>query len=96
MIFYYTYACCNPLLGVHGNEIVGRELLLLLSEYLLKSYGHDHVVDSLVNNTRIHILPMLNPDGSMKSVEGDCSSDTGKFNAHGIDLYTDFEGRQLL
>ena len=64
----------------------------MLSEYILKSYGHDHSVDSLVNGTRIHIMPMLNPDGAMKTVEGDCSSDNGKLNTNGIDLYRDFEG----
>ena len=78
---------------MHGNEVVGRELLLLLSEYILKSYGHDHVVDSLVNNTRIHIMPMMNPDGTVRAVEGDCSSDNGKLNANGVDLYRDFEGK---
>eukprot|EP00795_Rhopilema_esculentum_P015189 gene15189-6385_t len=76
--------------GLHGNEIVGRELLMLLSEHLCKSYGHDKSIDSLVNNTRIHILPMLNPDGAAEAVEGDCSSERGKLNANGVDLNSDF------
>lgn len=81
--------------GLHGNEVVGRELLLLLSGYILKSYGHAHVVDSLVNNTRIHIMPMMNPDGTVRAVEGDCSSDNGKLNANGVDLYRDFEASKV-
>ncbi len=87
------YSCHRfSLLGIHGNEIVGRELLLLLSEYICKSYGHDHVIDSLVNNTRIHILPMMNPDGAADAVEGDCSSNRGRLNANGVELNEDFKG----
>ena len=63
---------------------------MLLSEHLCKSYGHDRAIDSLVNNTRIHILPMLNPDGAAEAVEGDCSSERGKLNANGVDLNSDF------
>ena len=78
--------------GIHGNEIVGRELLMLLTEYICKRYGHDQMIDHLINNTRIHVMPMLNPDGAMKAVEGDCSSNNGRMNANGIDLNNDFQG----
>ncbi len=71
---------------------MGRELLLLLSEYICKRYGHDASIDHLVNNTRIHILPLLNPDGAVQAVEGDCSSDRGMANANGVDLNKDFKG----
>ena len=65
---------------------------MLLSEYICKRYGHDQMIDHLINNTRIHIMPMLNPDGAMKAVEGDCSSNKGRMNANGIDLNNDFQG----
>ena len=78
---------------MHGNEVVGRELLLLLSEHILKNYAHDHLMESLVNKTRIHVMPMLNPDGASKAIGGNCNSNKGKLNSNGVDLYNDFEGQ---
>ena len=55
---------------MHGNEVVGRELLLGFTELLCINYGKDEFLTSLVNNTRIHILPTMNPDGFAKSKQG--------------------------
>lgn len=78
--------------GIHGNEVIGKEMLLLLIEHLVLSYGKDDVVTRLVDNTRLHILPLMNPDGTKESVEGDCHSDKGQNNARGVDLNTNFPG----
>ena len=78
--------------GVHGNEVVGKEMLLLMIRHLCLSYGKDDLVTRLVNSTRIHILPVLNSDGSELATEGDCYSDKGRNNARGIDLNSNFPG----
>jgi carboxypeptidase D len=49
--------------NMHGDESVGRELVVYLAQYLLMSYGKDERVTALLNNTDIHLMPSLNPDG---------------------------------
>ena len=69
--------------NIHGNEAVGRELLLHLIEHLTTNYGRDQYVTSLVDSTRIHILPAMNPDGFDRGKEGACSGAdyaTGRYN----------------
>nr|XP_033777594.1 carboxypeptidase D [Geotrypetes seraphini] len=76
--------------NMHGNEVVGRELLLNLIEYFCKNFGSDPEVTYLVENTRIHIMPSMNPDGYEKSVEGDSESVLGRNNTNNYDLNRNF------
>ncbi|XP_015745003.1 carboxypeptidase D [Python bivittatus] len=76
--------------NMHGNEVVGRELLLNLIEYLCKNYGTDPEVTDLIQKTRIHIMPSMNPDGYEKSLEGDISGTFGRNNSNNYDLNRNF------
>ncbi|XP_047449845.1 carboxypeptidase D isoform X1 [Mugil cephalus] len=76
--------------NMHGNEVVGRELLLNLIEYLCRNYGVDPEVTQLVNNTRIHIMPSMNPDGYEIATEGDEQGYQGRNNSNNFDLNRNF------
>jgi len=75
--------------NMHGNEAVGREMMVALSRYLLENFNTDERVRDIVSNTDIHIMPSLNPDGFEVSTEGVCRGHhvgTGRHNGNYIDL----------
>ncbi|XP_045606806.2 carboxypeptidase D isoform X3 [Procambarus clarkii] len=76
--------------NMHGNEVIGRETLLLLIQYLLEGYGTNERATNIVNTTRIHIMPTMNPDGFEAANEGDYGGVMGRSNANGIDLNRNF------
>ncbi|CAH2274982.1 adipocyte enhancer-binding 1 [Pelobates cultripes] len=80
--------------GLHGNEVLGRELLLFLMQFLCKEFRDDNPrITSLVRETRIHIVPSMNPDGyeiasQMGSELGNWA--LGHWTEEGYDIFTNF------
>ncbi|KAG7234593.1 hypothetical protein INR49_002222 [Caranx melampygus] len=80
--------------GMHGNEVLGRELVLNLMQYLCREYkrGNQRVV-RLVTETRIHLLPSMNPDGYEAAYEKGSELAgwaEGRYSFEGIDLNHNF------
>uniref|UniRef100_A0A8C7WP33 Peptidase M14 domain-containing protein n=1 Tax=Oryzias sinensis TaxID=183150 RepID=A0A8C7WP33_9TELE len=73
--------------NVHGNEVLSRQLLIHLAQFLCTEYlrGNQRI-QTLINTTRIHILPSVNPD--RYEVIG--SFNLGTNNAQNIDLNRNF------
>ena len=53
--------------NMHGNEVKGREVAIVLIQYLLNNYGKKPRIKKIVDDTRIFIIPSLNPDGNQKA-----------------------------
>ncbi|XP_016394180.1 carboxypeptidase M-like isoform X1 [Sinocyclocheilus rhinocerous] len=75
--------------NMHGNEAVGRVLLLQLIDYLTSRYLSDPLVTRLLNSSRVHILPSMNPDGFESSAR-ECMYTKGRYNKNGVDLNRNF------
>lgn len=76
--------------NMHGDEAIGREMLISLIFHLLSNYNKDERITQLINSTNIYIMPTANPDGFENSTEGTCSFSTGRENANRVDLNRDF------
>ncbi|EGG22545.1 peptidase M14 family protein [Cavenderia fasciculata] len=60
--------------NMHGDEIVGREMLIYFIDHLVSNYGIDPFVTYLMNNVKISIIPSMNPDGFELGQRGNLNS----------------------
>ncbi|XP_053180316.1 probable carboxypeptidase X1 [Scomber japonicus] len=80
--------------GMHGNEVLGKEILLNLMQYMCQEYkeGNQRIVH-LIKETRIHLLPCMNPDGyelAFKKGSEMAGWATGRYTYEGIDMNHNF------
>ena len=82
--------------NMHGNEMVGREILLYLAKYLCEQYSTNETIKQLIDNTRIFIMPSMNPDGFEVAQRWGASSggasigSVGRYNHNNVDLNRNF------
>uniref|UniRef100_A0A3B4VRZ7 AE binding protein 1a n=1 Tax=Seriola dumerili TaxID=41447 RepID=A0A3B4VRZ7_SERDU len=77
--------------GLHGNEALGRELLLLLMQFLCKEYNDENPrVRRLVDGVRIHLVPSLNPDAYELAYEMMGNWALGHWTEEGYDIFQNF------
>jgi hypothetical protein len=67
---------------MHGDEVTGMEMEMLLIENILKGYAAENdTMRFLVDNTELYIMPLMNPDGM---------ANNSRYNANGYDLNRNF------
>lgn len=76
--------------NMHGNEVISRQVLIYLIQYLLEQYGKDDRVTHIVDSTNVFIMPTMNPDGFENAVVGQCAGVVGRPNANSVDLNRNF------
>lgn len=87
--------------NMHGDEVVGKEMLLLLTKYMCEKYLDDDRITRLVNGTRMHFLYSMNPDGYEMASKYQqkhqqnfgklkMKDSPGRLNANGVDLNRNF------
>lgn len=67
--------------SMHGDEVVGKELMVYLVREILKRYDSNPRVRALVDYADIFIMPSMNPDGTELHQ---------RWNAKGVDLNRNF------
>lgn len=70
----------------HGDEVIGANVVLYFTWYLLTNYGKDATVTHILDTKTVYVIPLVNPDGNDITLQKDIY---GRFNARPMD--EDFE-----
>jgi hypothetical protein len=65
----------------HGNEKISTAILLYYIKRLLREYYENPLINYLINNREIWIIPILNPDGYVRN---------RRYNYNNVDLNRDY------
>lgn len=68
--------------NMHGDETIGREMLIYLAQYLLDNYNVLPEITKLVDETDIFLMPSMNPDGFNRSKVNYLSKKKNFFSTH--------------
>ena len=74
---------------MHGDELAGFPVMLMLIDHLLCNYGSDQQITNLVNNVNIFINPLANPNGTYRGGNETVLEST-RLNAAFVDLNRNF------
>ena len=73
----------------HAREPISLSQLIFYMWYLLENYDSDPVVQSIVDNTELYFVPVVNPDGYLYNEKTDPNGGgfwrKNRFNTHGVD-----------
>ncbi|EFC45660.1 zinc carboxypeptidase [Naegleria gruberi] len=73
--------------NMHGDETVGREMILYFAEYLLTEYMNGNSrIRNIIDYMDVYLMPSMNPDGFERGQ---------RENANGVDLNRDFPDQFL-
>jgi len=61
--------------NIHGDEMLGRELLIALARYLTDNYECDTRIKKIVDMTDIFLVPSVNPDGFEAESRYNCNDE---------------------
>lgn len=79
----------------HAREPTSMSQLIFYMWYLLENYDGNPEIQSIVNNTELYFVPVINPDGYLYNQKTDPNGGgywrKNRFNGHGIDLNRNYD-----
>jgi len=79
----------------HAREPASLSQLIFYMWYLLENYDSDPEVQSILDNTELYFVPVINPDGYLYNEKTDPNGGgfwrKNRFNGHGIDINRNYD-----
>ncbi len=79
----------------HAREPAGLSQLIFYMWYLLENYDSDPEIQSILDNTELYFVPVINPDGYLYNEKTDPNGGgfwrKNRFNSHGVDLNRNYD-----